>query len=159
MFAKRSVCRKFALPYRNIVSKNYMHNSGSSEFISIWQQRIFPGHAQSRPSTLACHSGKTWGKATPGTGTTKHPLLFNAGIKSPRATLPDKILNWGFCFLNRAFRAWRSQITTHHVTRHNTPIHNILSTAPQLSISQKALGTLPEDGNVMPKYVGATIRN
>jgi hypothetical protein len=38
-------------------------------------------------------------------------------------------------------------ITTHHVTRHNTPIHNILSTAPKLSISQKALGTLPEDGN------------
>src|SRR5215510_10575258 len=30
--------------------------------------------------------------------------------------------------------------------------HNILSTAPQLSISQKAQGTLPEDGNVMPKY-------
>src|SRR5215469_8184138 len=43
-----------------------------------------------------------------------------------------------------------SQIATHSVTRHNTPIHNILSTAPQLSISQKALGTLPEDGNVMP---------
>jgi hypothetical protein len=34
-------------------------------------------------------------------------------------------------------------------------IHNILSTAPQLSISQKELGTLPEDGNVMPKHVGA----
>jgi hypothetical protein len=48
---------------------------------------------------------------------------------------------------------------THHVTRHNTPIHNILSTAPQFSISQKALGTLPEGGNVMPKYVGATIHN
>jgi hypothetical protein len=45
----------------------------------------------------------------------------------------------------------------HHVTRH-TPIHNILSTAPQLSISQKALETLPED-NVMPKHVGATIHN
>jgi hypothetical protein len=30
-----------------------------------------------------------------------------------------------------------------HVTRHNTPIHNIISTAPQLSISQEALGTLP----------------
>jgi hypothetical protein len=43
--------------------------------------------------------------------------------------------------------------------RHNTPIHNILSTAPQLSISQKALETLPEDGNVMPKHVGATTRN
>jgi hypothetical protein len=36
-------------------------------------------------------------------------------------------------------------------------IHNILSTAPQLSVSQKALGKLPEDGNVMQKHVGATI--
>jgi hypothetical protein len=44
-------------------------------------------------------------------------------------------------------------------TTHNTPIHNILSTAPQLSISQKALGKLPEYGNVMPKHVGATIYN
>ena len=46
-----------------------------------------------------------------------------------------------------------------HVTRHNTHIHNILSTASQLSISQKALGTHPEDGNVMPKHVGATIHS
>jgi hypothetical protein len=53
----------------------------------------------------------------------------------------------------------RSQIAMRYITRHNTPIHNILSTAPQLSISQKALGTLPEDGNVMPKHVGATIHN
>jgi hypothetical protein len=45
------------------------------------------------------------------------------------------------------------------VTRHNTPIHNILSTSLQLSISQKELGALPEDGNVMPKHVGATIYN
>jgi hypothetical protein len=50
-------------------------------------------------------------------------------------------------------------VRKHHVTRHNTPIHNILLTAPQLSISQKALGTLPEDGNVMPKHVGAAIHN
>jgi hypothetical protein len=49
--------------------------------------------------------------------------------------------------------------TTHHVTRHNSPIHNILSTASQLSIFQQALETLPEDGNVMPKHVGATIHN
>src|SRR5215510_5286297 len=49
--------------------------------------------------------------------------------------------------------------SAHHVTRHNTPIHNILSTAPQLSIYQKALGTLLEDGNVMPKHVGATVHN
>jgi hypothetical protein len=36
---------------------------------------------------------------------------------------------------------------------------DILSTAPQLSISQKALRTLPDDGNVMPKHAGATIHN
>jgi hypothetical protein len=40
-----------------------------------------------------------------------------------------------------------------------TPIHNILSIAPELSISQKALGKLPEDGNIMPKHVGDTIHN
>jgi hypothetical protein len=45
------------------------------------------------------------------------------------------------------------------ITGHITPIHNILSTAPQLSISHKALGTLPKDGNVMPKHVGDTIHN
>jgi hypothetical protein len=43
--------------------------------------------------------------------------------------------------------------------REPRPIHNILSTAPQFSVSQKALGTLPEDGNVMLKHVGATIHN
>jgi hypothetical protein len=53
----------------------------------------------------------------------------------------------------------QSHIATYHVTRHNTPIHNILSTALQLSISEKALETLPEDGNVVPKHVGATIHN
>jgi hypothetical protein len=52
-----------------------------------------------------------------------------------------------------------SQIPTHHVTRHNTPIHNVLSTAPQLRISQKALGTLHEEGNVKPKHVGVTVHN
>jgi hypothetical protein len=59
---------------------------------------------------------------------------------------------WACCDL-------RSEIATHHVTKHSTPIHNILSTDPQLSMSQKTLGTLPEDGNVMPKHVGATINN
>jgi hypothetical protein len=50
-------------------------------------------------------------------------------------------------------------VHTHHITRRNTLIHNILSTAPQLSISQKALETLPEDGNVMPKHVGDAIHH
>jgi hypothetical protein len=36
---------------------------------------------------------------------------------------------------------------------------DLRSTAPQFSISQKALETLPEDGNVMPKHVEATIHN
>jgi hypothetical protein len=45
------------------------------------------------------------------------------------------------------------------LTKHITPIHNILSTSPQFSISHKALGTLAEDGNVIPKHVGATIHN
>jgi hypothetical protein len=60
-------------------------------------------------------------------------------------------------FENRVLRL--DQIATHHVTRHNTTIHNILSTAPQLNISHKALETLPEDGNVVSKHVGATIHN
>jgi hypothetical protein len=50
-------------------------------------------------------------------------------------------------------------VREHHGTKHNTPIHNILSTAPQLSISQMALGTLSEDDNVMLKHAGATIHN
>src|SRR5215471_12577338 len=45
--------------------------------------------------------------------------------------------------------------SAHHVTRYNTPIHNILSTAPQLNITQNGLGTLPEDVNVISKHVGA----
>jgi hypothetical protein len=48
---------------------------------------------------------------------------------------------------------------THHATRQNTLIRNILSTAPQLTIYQKALGTLPEDGNVMPKHIRDTTHN
>jgi hypothetical protein len=36
---------------------------------------------------------------------------------------------------------------------------DLRSTAPQLNISQKALETLPEDGNLMPKHVEAYIIN
>jgi hypothetical protein len=65
------------------------------------------------------------------------------------------------CHLQGAFLVPSSNVVrgAHHVTRNNTPIQNILLTAPQLSISQKALGTLYEDGNVMPKHVGVTIDN
>jgi hypothetical protein len=61
--------------------------------------------------------------------------------------------------IHSVYYVWYPLIARNHVTKHNTPIHNILSTAPQLNSSQKALGTLPEDGNVMPKQVGATIYN
>jgi lipid-A-disaccharide synthase-like uncharacterized protein len=77
------------------------------------------------------------------------PTRFGITLASP-GSVPSvfwEMLNWG------------SQIAIHYVSRHNTPIHNILSTAPQLSISQKALGMLPEDGNVMPKHVGDTLHN
>jgi hypothetical protein len=36
---------------------------------------------------------------------------------------------------------------------------DLISTTPQFSISQKALETLPEDGNVMPKHVRTTVDN
>jgi hypothetical protein len=68
-----------------------------------------------------------------------------------------QLINYVWCVVRGG--AWQTQIATNHITRHNTPIHNILSTAPQLSISQKALGTLHEDVNVMPKHVGDTIHN
>jgi hypothetical protein len=61
--------------------------------------------------------------------------------------------------IHRTALIWRLRAHAHHVTRHNTAIHNILSTAPQLSISQKTLGTLHDDSNVMSKHVGATIHN
>jgi hypothetical protein len=66
---------------------------------------------------------------------------------------------YGSSYMFRHYIVIFKERETHHVTRHNTPIHNILSTAPQLSVSQKALGTLPEDDNVMPKHAGATTHN
>jgi hypothetical protein len=66
---------------------------------------------------------------------------------------------YGSSYMFRHYIVSSDEVRAHHVTRHNTPIHNILSTAPQLSISQKALGTLPEDSNVMPYHVVATIHN
>jgi hypothetical protein len=74
-------------------------------------------------------------------------------VPSERCSIEEQSIEycgWACCLVT-----W----CTNHVTKHNKPIHNILSTAPQLSISQKALGTLVEDGNVMPKYIGATIHN
>jgi hypothetical protein len=66
---------------------------------------------------------------------------------------------YGSSYMFRHFIAIFRERETHHVSRHNTPIHNILSTPPQLSISQKALEILTEDGTVMPKHVRATIYN
>jgi hypothetical protein len=51
----------------------------------------------------------------------------------------------------------RGYLRSRNQTQHAHPQY--LSTAPQLSIPQKVLGTLPEDGKVMPKHVGATVHN
>jgi hypothetical protein len=77
------------------------------------------------------------------------------------AQKPNKYTNYSFSFLIMYGSSYmfRHYIATQQATKHNKPIHNILSTAPQLSISQKALDTLPEDGNLMPKHVGATIHD
>jgi hypothetical protein len=76
-------------------------------------------------------------------------------VPSERCLIEEQLteyFGWACCVLGGG-------ACVHHNTRHNTPIRNILSTAPQLSICQKALGTLADDGNVMPKHVGATIHN
>jgi hypothetical protein len=73
-------------------------------------------------------------------------------VPSERCSIEEQWMEYGSVVPSDVVRK-------HHVTRHNPLSHNILSTAPQLSISQKALGTLPEDGNVMPKHVGDTIRS
>jgi hypothetical protein len=51
---------------------------------------------------------------------------------------------------------WCTRTTSLDTTRPSTILYQQIL---KLSISQKALGTLPEDGNVMPKHVGATIHN
>jgi protein involved in temperature-dependent protein secretion len=38
-------------------------------------------------------------------------------------------------------------------------VYQLCILSSQLSIAQKAVGTLPEDGNLMPKHVGDTIHN
>jgi hypothetical protein len=70
-----------------------------------------------------------------------------------------EMLNWGavdriLCMGLLCIVTWK-----HHVTKHKTPIHNILSTAAHLNISKKALATPAEDGNVIPKHVGITVYN
>jgi hypothetical protein len=56
-------------------------------------------------------------------------------------------------------RSSQENIVDGRVASSDVVCGDLRSTALQLSISQKALGTLPEDGNVMPKHVGATIHN
>jgi hypothetical protein len=80
-------------------------------------------------------------------------LLRNAQLRSRRYNIVD-----GCVVSSDVVRGdLTSQIATNHVTKHNTPIHNILSTDPHLSISQKALETLPEDDYAMPKHLGVII--
>src|SRR5215475_6348025 len=78
-------------------------------------------------------------------------------VSSERCSIEEQSLEYCGCGVLCVVTWCAPRTTSLQTTRHN--IHNILSTAPQLSISQKALGTLPEDGNVMPKHVQTTIHN
>jgi hypothetical protein len=81
------------------------------------------------------------------------PICFGITLPSSES-FPSvfwDMLNWGA--VDRILWMGVLCLLTWCVTRHNTPIHNILSPTPQFSISQKTLGKLPEDGNVMPKHV------
>jgi hypothetical protein len=63
-----------------------------------------------------------------------------------------------YCLLRDVkLRSCRWNIVDGHVVSSDVVRGDLRS--PQLSISQKELGTLPEDGNIMPKHVGATIHN
>jgi hypothetical protein len=57
-----------------------------------------------------------WPSHSPDLTSTAFAYPFNTGIKSLRATPPDKIFYWGFCFLNREFRKYMCEKPT------NTPI-------------------------------------
>jgi hypothetical protein len=84
---------------------------------------------------------------------------------------------WRFCFLNVHFvnicmktnkyinysfslliTYGSSYIFWHYIAILRERSYCLLRDA-QLRISPKAVGTLPEDGNLMPKHVEATIRN
>src|SRR5215469_9093831 len=77
-------------------------------------------------------------------------------VSSERCSIEEQSLEYCGCGL-LCLVTWCAPRTTSLDT--TSPIHNILTTAPQFSISQKTLGTLLEDGNVMRKHVGATIHN
>jgi hypothetical protein len=85
------------------------------------------------------------------------PLLYSTYMLAP-ACFGSSLPSSGSFWIRLSYMKIQIDLVVNHIMW-NTPIHNILSTAPQLSISQKALGTLPEDGNVMPKHVGATTHN
>src|SRR5215475_12454289 len=77
-------------------------------------------------------------------------------VPSERCSIEEQSIEYCGCSVLCLLTWCAPRTTSIDTTRY---IHNILSTAPQLSISQKAIGTLPEDGNVMPKHVRATIYN
>jgi hypothetical protein len=64
-----------------------------------------------------------------------------------------------WCLLRDAqLRSNRQNIVDGRVVSSDV-VRGDLKSPPKFSISQKALGTLPEDDNVIPKHVGATIHN
>src|SRR5215469_15305862 len=79
-------------------------------------------------------------------------------VPSERCSIEKQSIEYCGCCGVLCLVTWCAPRTTSLDKKSHNP-HNILSTASQLSISQKALETLPEDGNVMPKHAEATIHN
>jgi hypothetical protein len=65
-------------------------------------------------------------------------LLSDVQLRSSRWN----IVEWRVVFSDGV----RTDLRTPRTTTHNTTLHNIISPAPQLSISQKALEKFPKDG-------------
>src|SRR5215469_13814284 len=77
-------------------------------------------------------------------------------VPSERFSIEEQSIEYCGCGMLCVVTWCAERTMSLHTTCH---IHNILSTAPQLKISQKALGMLPEDGNIMPKHVEGSIHN
>jgi hypothetical protein len=90
------------------------------------------------------------------------PELIPSSQRSLTRFFTEDFASWTVHFVNICVKNQQMQqlfmrihTTSLDTTRPSTIFYRLL-----LNLAfQKALGTLPEDGNVMPKQVGATIRN
>src|SRR5215510_1868836 len=76
-------------------------------------------------------------------------------VPSERCSIEEQSIEycgWASCILDVVRGA-------HHVTRHNTQHPQYSTDSSSVEHLSEGTRTLPENGNVMPKHVGATIHN